>query len=76
MKSIGVNRWAGADPWVADMVRDLEQQAARTRQAERDRWKRLSPSEKFFRLRMTDCRFPSCSVSHPCKGTGGSGTGR
>lgn len=50
MKSIGVNQWAGVDPWFADIVTDLQQQAARAKQAECDRWQRMSPSEKFFRL--------------------------
>jgi hypothetical protein len=50
MKSIGVNQWAGADPWLADIMRELEQQAARARQAESDRWRRMSPSDKFFKL--------------------------
>lgn len=55
MKSIGVNQWSGADPWVADLMRELEQQAARVRQAENDRWSRMSPSDRFFRL--ADDRF-------------------
>lgn len=50
MKSIGVNQWVGVDPWLADIVSDLQQQASRTRQAEIDRWKRMSPSDKFFHL--------------------------
>jgi GNAT superfamily N-acetyltransferase len=55
MKSIGVNQWAGVDPWFAEMVSDLQQHAARTQQAEKDRWNRMSPSDKFFRL--ADDRF-------------------
>ena len=55
MKSIGVNQWAGVDPWFAEMVSDLQQHAARTRRAENDRWNRMSPSDKFFRL--ADDRF-------------------
>jgi GNAT superfamily N-acetyltransferase len=50
MKSIGVNQWAGADPWLADIISELEQQATRARQAESHRWKRMSPSDKFFKL--------------------------
>lgn len=60
MKSIGVNQWAGADPWLADIVRELEQQAARKQKAESDQWKRMSPRDKFFRL--TSDRFQSAKL--------------
>jgi hypothetical protein len=68
MKSIGVNQWAGADPWCADMVRDLEQLAARARQAERNRWKLLSPSDKFFRLANDRFRVPKLFGVAPVQG--------
>jgi GNAT superfamily N-acetyltransferase len=68
MKSIGVNQWAGADPWVADMVRDLEQLAARARQAERNRWKLLSPSDKFFRLANDRFQVPKLFGVAPVQG--------
>jgi len=45
-----VNQWAGADPWMGEIVHDLEQQAARARKAKQDRWKLMAPSAKFFQL--------------------------
>lgn len=50
MKSIGVNQWSGADAWVAEEARDLEQLAARARQSQQDRLRRMTPSAKFFSL--------------------------
>jgi len=50
MKCIGVNQWAGGDPWLAEAAHDLEQRAARSRQAEKGRWQRMAPSDKFFQL--------------------------
>ncbi len=50
MKHIGVNLWGGADAWVAEEARDLEQLAARARQSQQDRWRRMTPSAKFFSL--------------------------
>ena len=50
MRCIGVNQWAGADPWLGEVMHDLEQHAARAHQAERNRWARMPPSEKFFKL--------------------------
>ena len=68
MKCIGVNQWAGADPWFGEIVSDLEQRAARARQAESDRWKRMSPSVKFVQL--TNDRFenPKLFGIAPVKG--------
>jgi len=68
MKSIGVNQWAGADPWLADIMRELEQQAARARQAESDRWRRMSPSDKFFKLANDRFENPKLFGIAPVKG--------
>jgi hypothetical protein len=35
---------------MGEIVHDLEQQAARARKAEQDRWQRRAPSDKFFQL--------------------------
>jgi GNAT superfamily N-acetyltransferase len=50
MRCIGVNQWAGGEPWLAEAAHDLEQQASRARKAEQDRWQRRAPSDKFFQL--------------------------
>ena len=68
MKSIGVNQWAGADPWFGEIVSDLDQRAARARQAESDRWKRMSTSEKFFRLANDRFQIPRLFGIAPVKG--------
>ena len=68
MKCIGINQWAGADPWFADIVRDLQQQAARTRQAESERWRRMSPSDKFFQLANDRFENPKLFGIAPVKG--------
>lgn len=68
MKSIGVNQWAGVDPWLTDIVSDLNQQAARTRQAESARWNRMSPSDKFFRLANDRFQIPKLFGIAPVKG--------
>jgi hypothetical protein len=68
MKSIGVNQWAGADPWFAEMVSDLEQRAARARQCESDQWKRMSPSDKFLKLANDRFENPKLFGIAPVKG--------
>jgi hypothetical protein len=68
MKSIGVNQWAGADPWFAEVVSDLEQHAARARQAESDRRKRMTPSDKFFQLANDRFENPKLFGVAPVKG--------
>jgi len=68
MKSIGVNLWAGADPWLGEIVSDLEQRAARARQLESDRWKRMSPSDKFFKLANDRFENPKLFGIAPVKG--------
>ena len=68
MKKIGVNQWVGADPWFADTVRDLQQQAERTRQAETERWRRMSPSDKFFHLANDRFENPRLFGIAPVKG--------
>ena len=68
MKSIGVNLWAGADPWFGEIVSDLEQRAARARQLESDRWKRMSPSDKFFKLASDRFKNPKLFGIAPVKG--------
>ena len=68
MKSIGVNLWAGGDPWFGEIVSDLEQRAARARQLESDRWKRMSPSDKFFKLANDRFENPKLFGIAPVKG--------
>ena len=68
MKKIGVNQWVGADPWFADTVRDLQQQAERTRQAASERWRRMSPSDKFFHLANDRFENPRLFGIAPVKG--------
>jgi hypothetical protein len=63
MKSIGVNQWAGADPWLADIVSNLQRQAARAKKADEDRWSRMVPSEKFFAWQKIGFRIPGYSAS-------------
>jgi len=68
MKSIGVNQWAGADPGLADIVNELQRQATRTRQAETDRWNRMSPSDKFFCLANDRFQIPKLFGIAPVRG--------
>lgn len=68
MKSIGVNQWAGADPWLADIVSNLQRQAARAKKADEDRWSRMVPSEKFFRLAEDRFQNPRLFGIAPAKG--------
>jgi GNAT superfamily N-acetyltransferase len=68
MKCIGVNQWAGADPWFGEIVSDLEQRAARARQLGSDQWKRMSPSEKFFKLANDRFESPKLFGIAPVKG--------
>ena len=68
MKCIGVNQWAGADPWFGEIVSDLEQRAARVRQMESDQWQRMSPSAKFFKLANDRFENPKLFGIAPVKG--------
>lgn len=68
MRCIGVNQWAGADPWLADVVHDLEQQAARAHQAEKDRWARMPPSDKFCQLAKERFQVPKLYGIAPVQG--------
>lgn len=50
MKCIGVNQWAGVDPFMAEMLSDFGRLAARSRKVEQDRLSGMAPSERFLRL--------------------------
>jgi hypothetical protein len=50
MKCIGVNQWAGVDPVMAETLSEIGQWAASASRAEKERFSRLTPSEKFLRL--------------------------
>jgi len=68
MKSIGVNQWSGADAWLIDIVSDFQQQAARAKKADTDRWNRMAPSEKFLRLANDRFQVPRLFGIAPVKG--------
>lgn len=50
MKCIGVDQWAGVDPATAEMIAELNQWAKHSKKAEKERFERMPPSEKFLRL--------------------------
>jgi hypothetical protein len=50
MKCIGVDQWTGVDPATAEMIAELRQWAKHSQKAEKERFERMPPSEKFLRL--------------------------
>lgn len=50
MKCIGVDQWAGVDPATAEMIAELDQWAKHSQRAEKERFERMPPSDKFLRL--------------------------
>jgi len=50
MKCIGVDQWAGVDPFTAQLIVELGRWASNSHRAEQDRLHRMPPSDKFLRL--------------------------
>ena len=50
MKCIGVDQWTGVDPATAEMIAELNQWTKHSQKAEKERFERMPPSEKFLRL--------------------------
>jgi GNAT superfamily N-acetyltransferase len=55
MKCIGVDQWTGVDPATAEIIAELGQWARHSQKADKERFERMPPSGKFFRL--ADDRF-------------------
>ena len=50
MKRIGINQWAGIDPFLADTLSEFELKTTQSRKAEQERISRMPPSERFLML--------------------------
>lgn len=50
MRCIGINQWAGVEPWLADEITVFEERAAERIRAENERWASMMPRAKFMEL--------------------------